>query len=117
MANRCVPDLVALLMGAALPLISVHLLSSGPGFGLWITALLILLPITALGLGVYAGTAPKTRWASAALFLALFVLSGWKVIEMGWEDTLVYGAVYLGIALAGGVASGLVSRARRRQKG
>lgn len=106
---------LTLLSALLLPLFALRAASADFFLLAALALLLIIFPVTALGLGVFAGFDPKTRWFLPALFLVLLLLSTRLFFGMYWPDVLFYLAVYLGISVVAALLTNWLHRRFRRR--
>ncbi len=116
MKKALTPLCLTLISATVLPLMIVRTVPPSGAFAFFVIELLVLFPLTAVGLGIYAGLRPKERWWYAVLFLGLFLLSAKTLIGMDWGDTGFYLVCYLGIeALSAGLTVWIAGAVRRKK--
>lgn len=97
MKKLILPLTIILICALLLPTFTLRF--AGENFEFFaLSELLIIFPLTALGLGIYSGFDPAARWFLPPLFLALLLISCKLLYMMYWLDILIYLAAYFAIS-------------------
>ena len=102
--------LVSAVVMLLFPFIATSVFKSDAGFAIILLMFFVLNPLTAIGVGIFAGRNVKSSWYQPLLLAALFLAGVWAFFAPGETDFFYYVAIYLLVGYLSMIISAIAKR-------